>query len=120
MAREYDEEQDAHWAILAGVPSHDRTGRALHTCWTLSGLPAGWYTPVQRPVAANGLSTPEPLMLSPRLARLKEQTLARVNDAHVDRARLVTEAYGSSERKPICVRQPLRRLPSWWFLKKMP
>ncbi len=44
-------------------------------------------------------------MLSLRLQRLKQQTLARVHDKHVDRARLVTEAYQATDGEPICIRR---------------
>ena len=44
-------------------------------------------------------------MPTARIARLKEETLARVSDRHLDRARLVTESYKATERQPICIRR---------------
>ncbi len=44
-------------------------------------------------------------MLSERLQRLKAQTLERVRDEHLDRARLVTEAYEETIGEPICLRR---------------
>ena len=44
-------------------------------------------------------------MLNPRVERLKHQTLARVHDEHLDRARLVTEVYRATDAEPICIRR---------------
>lgn len=44
-------------------------------------------------------------MPTSRIERLKEHTLARVDDRHLDRAKLVTESYKATEGKPICIRR---------------